>query len=56
VHLDHLSKGSHKSISNPQQVLPLAKIRLESYALGDLKRRDDAALDPFAAFVGTLVN
>ena len=45
MHLDHLSKGSPKSISNPEQVLPVAKLPLEAHALGDLKARDDAPLD-----------
>jgi hypothetical protein len=34
-----------RSISDPQQVFPLAKVALEAHALGDLKCRDDAALD-----------
>ena len=37
VHLDHLSKGSHKSISNPGQVLPVAKFSLKAHAFGDLE-------------------
>ena len=52
VHLDHLSKGSHKSISNPQQVLPLAKLALEAHAFGDLEGRDDAPLDLLARLSG----
>jgi hypothetical protein len=48
VDLDRLSKGGHKSISNTQEGLPLAKVALEAYALGDLKRRDDTSLDLFA--------
>ena len=31
-------------------ILPLAKVAFEAHALGDLKRRDDAALDLLAAF------
>ena len=48
VHLDHLSKGSHKSISNPEQVLLLAKLALETHAFGDLEARDDAPFDLLA--------
>jgi hypothetical protein len=35
--LDHLSKGSHKSISNTQKALPLAKFAFKADALGDLE-------------------
>jgi hypothetical protein len=38
-----------QSIAHAQQVFPLAKVALESHALGDLKRRYDAALDLLAA-------
>ena len=31
------SGASHKSISNPEQVLPLAKLALETHAFGDLE-------------------
>jgi hypothetical protein len=50
VDFDRLGKGSHKSISDPQQILPLAKVALEPHALGDPKRRDDASLDFLAGF------
>ena len=49
VHLDHLSKGSHKSISNPEQVLPVAKLAFEAHALGYPEGRDDAPLDLLAS-------
>src|SRR4030095_5469158 len=34
------------SITNPQQLLPLAKVALETKALGDSKARNEASLDP----------
>jgi hypothetical protein len=40
------------SIADSQQVLPLAK----AHALGDLKRRDDAAFDLLARLSGALAN
>ena len=39
-----------RSISDPQQALPLAKIALEAYALRDLECRDHASLDLLAGF------
>ena len=44
------------SITYAQQVFPLAKLALESHALGDLKRRDDAALDLLASFAGAFTD
>jgi hypothetical protein len=46
----------NSSISDPQQVLPLAKVALKAYALGHLKRRDDAPLDLLAGFSGALAS
>jgi hypothetical protein len=40
VDLDRLGKGSHKSNSNPQQVLRLAKFSLEAHTLGNLEARE----------------
>jgi len=37
-----------RSISDPQEVLPLAKLALEAHALGDLECRDHAPLDLLA--------
>jgi hypothetical protein len=42
--------------ANPQQVLPLAKVALESHALGNLKRRDDAALDLLSGLSGAFAS
>ena len=38
------------SITDPQQVLPLAKFALEAHALGKPEARDDAPLDFLAGF------
>ena len=35
--------GKLLSITNPQQLLPLAKVALETKALGDSKARNDAS-------------
>ena len=40
--------GKLRSISDPQQLLPLAKVALETHALGDSKARNDASLDLLA--------
>jgi hypothetical protein len=53
VALDRRSKGSHKSISNTQEALPLAKLSPESHTLGDLEARDDAPLDLRAGLPGS---
>jgi hypothetical protein len=37
-------------------VLPLAKVALETKALGNAKRRDNTALDLLAALSGALAN
>jgi hypothetical protein len=44
------------SIANPRQVLPLAKFAFEAHALGNLKRRSDAALDLLPALSGALAD
>jgi hypothetical protein len=44
-----MNGGPQFSIANAQQVFPLAKLALESHALGDSKRRDEAALDLLAS-------
>ena len=46
------SRGKPRSISDPQQVLPLAKVALEAHALGNLEARDDAPLDLLAGLSG----
>jgi hypothetical protein len=46
--------GLQFSITNTQQVFPLAEIALEAHALGDLKRRDDSSLDLLAGLSGSL--
>jgi hypothetical protein len=46
--------GLQFSITNTQQVFPLAEIALEAHALGDLKRRDGTSLDLLAGFPGGL--
>jgi hypothetical protein len=53
VDLDRLSKGSHKSISNTREALPVAKFALKANALGNLECRDDAPLDLLAGFPGS---
>jgi hypothetical protein len=45
--------GELSSPANPHQKFPLAKVALETQALGDLKRRDDASLDLLAALSGS---
>ena len=40
--------GKLRSITNPQQLLPLAKVALET-TLGDSKARNDASLDLLAS-------
>ena len=42
-----------RSITDPQQILPLAKLALEAHALGDAEARDDAPLDLLAALSGS---
>jgi hypothetical protein len=44
-----MNGGPQFSIANAQQVFLLAKLALESHALGDSKRRDEAALDLLAS-------
>ena len=51
-----VNSGLQFSISNSQQVLPLAKFAFEPHALGDLKRRDDATLDLLAGLSGALAS
>jgi hypothetical protein len=34
-----------RSVSDPQQILPLAEFSLKAHALGNLEARDDAPLD-----------
>jgi hypothetical protein len=43
-----------RSISDPQEVLPLSKVALEADALRDLERRDHAALHLLSALSGAL--
>ena len=40
-------------MSNPQEVLPLAKIALKAHALGNLERRDHAPFDLLAGLSGS---
>ena len=47
--------GKLRSITNPQQLLPLAKVALETKALGDSKARNDASLDLLARCNGRKV-
>jgi hypothetical protein len=47
--------GVQFSITNTQQVFPLAEIALEAHALGDLKRRDDSSLDLLAGLSSCFV-
>jgi hypothetical protein len=51
-----LGKTTIDSLANSQQVLPLAKLAFEPHALGDLKGRDDAALDLFPTLSGALAS
>ena len=44
-----------RSISDPQQILPLPQFPFEAQALGDPKRRDDAPLDLLAGLPGSFV-
>ena len=46
--------GAQFSIADPQKFLPLAKVTFEAQAFGNLKRRDEAALNLLAALSGTL--
>jgi hypothetical protein len=42
------------SIPNPQQLLPLPEVTFEAHAPGNLKRRDQTALDLLAGLPGSL--
>ena len=46
--------GKLRSISDPQQILPLPQPAFEAQALGHPKRRDHAPLDCLAALSGSL--
>jgi hypothetical protein len=50
------NSGPQFSIANAQKVLPLPKFALETHALGDLKCRDDATVDLFAALARALAD
>ena len=41
------------SIPNPQQPLPLPQLTFEAHALGNLKRRDQTALDLLVGLPGS---
>lgn len=54
-----MTKGHHiaqNSFAYPQQLLPLSKVALETYALSDLQGRDYAPFDLLSALSGTLAN
>jgi hypothetical protein len=51
-----LQKDKDFSIANPQKVLPLPEIALESHALGYLKRRDHTTLNLLAALSGAFAS
>ena len=44
--------GENRSISDPQEALPLAKVALKAHAFGDLEYRDDTPLDLLAGLSG----
>jgi hypothetical protein len=46
--------GKSCSISDPQQVLPLAKFALKAHAFCNLEARDDTSLDLLARLSGSL--
>jgi hypothetical protein len=47
------ARGKPRSISDPQEALPLAKLTLKAHALGDLECRDDTPLDLLAGLSGS---
>ena len=48
--------SANRSVSDPQNVLRLAKFAFEAHALGDLECRDDTALDLLARLSGVLAD